>query len=285
MTTTTRPTLAEMESRLAELKAQLADVDAQQAARPNLHSLPDGEWQAELEARKTLGRRKAELEKAAGAEEKEIMQFIWTPAALQPVPLLATLRDAIVNGPEPPKRTPKWRFKTADDFALQIQAKDKARVLFEGLALEGDDINAGSFGENRNEHDHLRQLKFDIWPDGEAWALKPTSAHYSRNDGVRHFVDDGYGAMRQREMAACRRLIDLKARIIEELGSMFRDGEIPMLSEHCLICGKGLTDAVSKSRLIGPECANNYTRDGARIVTPLYIQRAKSPDGENGGEA
>jgi hypothetical protein len=30
-----------------------------------------------------------------------------------------------------------------------------------------------------------------------------------------------------------------------------------MLSSHCLLCGKALTDPVSMARWIGPECANS----------------------------
>jgi hypothetical protein len=272
MTATTR--LDEMEARLAELKADLADVEAEQNARPNLYSLPDSQWKAELQARKPLGHKHHELVKAISAKEKDIQNLIWVPAVMTPVPFLVTLRDAIVNGPEPPKRTPKWRFRPADDFAVLIQARDKARVLFECVALEGARINAESFSEKRADHRQLRQLKFDIRPDGELWMLKPTSGRYSSDDNVSRYSNDGYEARHAREMDAHRRLIAFKDRIIEALGSMFKDDEIPLLSEHCLICGKGLTDAVSKSRLIGPECANNYTRDGARIVTPLYVQRA-----------
>src|SRR5262245_24058289 len=120
MTTNTGPTLAEIEARLAELKTQLADVEAEQDARPNLHTIPDSEWKAELEARKPLSRKRADLIKAINAQEKAIQDSLWAPATMTPVPFLATLRDAIVNGPEPPKRTPKWRFRPAEDFALQI---------------------------------------------------------------------------------------------------------------------------------------------------------------------
>src|SRR5262249_25123686 len=122
-------TLAETESRLIELKTQLADVEAQLAARPNLHNLSDSKWKAEWEARKPIGRKRDELTKAIAAQEKAVQGLLWEPALMTPVAFLAALRDAIVNGPEPPKRTPKWRFRVADDFALQVQAKDKARVL------------------------------------------------------------------------------------------------------------------------------------------------------------
>lgn len=266
MTGNNRPTLAEMELRLAELKAQLADVEAQQNARPNLYSLPDSEWQAEWQARKPLGRKYVELKKAVSAQEKAIQGALWEPAPMNPVAFLATLRDAIVNGPEPPKRTPKWRFKVADDFALLIQAKDKARVLFECVALEGEGINAGSFTEKRGDHRHLRQLKFDIRPDGALWMLKPTFGYYGAVEVEKN--EYGYQPRALVEEFGQRGLLALKTRIIEALSSLFRDGQIPLLSDHCLMCGKGLTDPVSRSRHIGPECWGDSSN-----LAPLHVGR------------
>jgi hypothetical protein len=254
-----------MEARLAELKAQLADVETEQKARPNLHSLPDGEWQAEMEARKPLGRKRAEIAKAITAQEKAIQGALWEAATMIPVPFLAELRNVIVNGPEPPKRTPKWRFKVADDFALQLQAKDKERVLFEGVALEGDGITGDSFKENRSEHRHLWQLKFDIRPDGDLWRLKPTSARYGAMNV------EGRWAIETREMresVGMRALTRVKGRIIEALGSMFKDGQVPLLEDYCLMCGRALTDPVSRSRHIGPECWGSSSN-----LVPLHIGR------------
>jgi hypothetical protein len=52
---------------------------------------------------------------------------------------------------------------------------------------------------------------------------------------------------------------ELDARVI----AVLRPNEIgevnaQMLSHHCLICGRGLTDPISMARLIGPECADEY---------------------------
>jgi hypothetical protein len=229
---------------------------------------------------KAVGRQINEIRKAAEqaqeVQKQALRQDLWSHLRIDPVPFLAALRDAIVNAPEPVKRTPKWRFKIADDFALQIQAKDRERVLFEGVALEGEGINADSFAENRNEHQQLRQLKFDIRPDGEAWVLKPTFGYYGKVDVEKN--EYGYQPRALVEEAGQRGLIALKARIVEALGSIFRDGEVPMLSDHCLMCGKGLTDPVSRSRLIGPECAGKSS-----IVAPLYL--CPSDDSANGKEA
>lgn len=248
----------EIEARITELQTQLADIEAQQNARPNLHNLPDGEWQAELEARKPLVRKRAELSKAIAAQEAALKLWAWDLAPMPPVKFLVSLRDAIVNGPEPPKRPPKWRFKVADDFALQLQARDKTRILFEGVALEGEGITGDSFRENRSEHSRLRQMKFEIRPHGELWALKPGYS-YTCVTGL-------FGE--ERERASIRVIAELKERIAEALSSIFEDGQIPLIEDFCLICGRRLTDAVSRSRHIGPECWGDSSN-----LAPLHIGR------------
>jgi hypothetical protein len=40
-----------------------------------------------------------------------------------------------------------------------------------------------------------------------------------------------------------------------------------MLSHHCMICGKGLTDPASMARWIGPECAGTSTLQVPFLIT------------------
>ncbi len=159
----------------------------------------------------------------------------WSPVEIQPNQCLKSLRDLILNVPDPPKRFPIWKFKPSDDLAYQIQPKDSARLLFDCQVLEGGVTLECFKDELIREARYVRRMRFQILarPDGE-WMLQPkgVSAHATH----------------------------LKYRVLKELPEMYVDREV-LFSLNCLVCGKGLTDAVSIARMIGPEC---YTKFGGK---------------------
>ena len=68
-----------------------------------------------------------------------------------------------------------------------------------------------------------------------------------------------------------KRAFHLKARLLASLESETFKERAVLLSSNCLICGKGLTDPVSRARLIGPECAGR-----ASIVDTLTSDLGQS---------
>jgi uncharacterized protein DUF6011 len=197
------------------------------------------------------------VQRAMSDEHSRTERQLWAETSMPIVPFLDKLRDAIINGPEPPKRTPKWRIKLADDLGVEMQAKDSARILFECRALAGSGLTADSFKESHKEHLELRHLTFRVLQGkDEGWIFKATFAYYSSDDDAR-----------KNRLGGLRRMLALKNRVIEALGPSFRDDSIPMLADACIVCGRPLTDDVSRSRLIGPEC---YGKNN--ILAPLFTR-------------
>jgi hypothetical protein len=85
-------------------------------------------------------------------------------------------------------------------------------------------------------------------PDAATWAFKPTYGARSRDCSR-----TGYVELRQRVVAALHpdRFVELRPDL--------------MLSPNCMCCGKGLTDPVSMSRWIGPECWGSASTNLPRI--------------------
>jgi len=178
----------------------------------------------------------------------------WQPTEIEPNVFLESLRECVMDGPEPARHSPKWRFRLAPDLAIEIQPKDSSRLLFQGLALLGDGITVETFKEPKKSRRGLTsEMSFHILKtEDQRWALKPQGRVY-RTAG------------------------SLKERVIDCLENLtFKDRAV-LLSFHCLICGKGLTDPVSRARLIGPECAGR-----ASIVVPLHLIPVDTPSSENG---
>jgi len=172
----------------------------------------------------------------------------WDAVPVELNSLLISLHDCILGGDKPPRRTPKWRFKCAPDLAVEIQPKDYgySLVLFEGRVLEGDDITVESFKARRADSRELKGMHFRIL-DGcdKGWLFEPRS----RMANAHH----------------------LKARTVLALSEIF-PGRMVLLSPSCLICGKGLSDPVSKARLIGPECAGRSS-----VVVSLRLMEIDEP--------
>jgi hypothetical protein len=168
-----------------------------------------------------------------------ISKDFWRPVLIAQIPLLLNLRDVVLQLSH--TRLPKWRFRLDLDLVVQIQPRPAERrdryFLFEGLAIYGDKIARESFLRRNPEH---RRLNFGILPgssaSGPGWLFKPTCCPRK--------IEDAYG-LRSLVLAG------LIPERFEQLSSAM------MLSDHCMICGKHLTDPASMGRMIGPECAHD----------------------------
>lgn len=180
----------------------------------------------------------------------------WSASPLRRIPFLDELRELILDGPSAPRRMPKWRLRVAPDLVLEIQPKDAARLRFAGWAIEGDTVTAQLFTSPRHARawDRRGELRFIIVqpPTAEAWDFHPRSA-----DMCSRAADGQWIRADPRP---------LRLRVFEALDE-FADRDInalSLLSDHCVCCGKALTDPVSRARKIGPECAGR--RPGVPMV-------------------
>lgn len=179
---------------------------------------------------------------------------------------LRNLREECLNHSE--KRMPKWKFRIASDFVIQLQPKPtylpsarqiesgvRAQLLnFDGVAIavETGTATAEMFTKKPNSQ-NIRWCRtgFQIFAyDDNEWQLKYQSGMWSGG------YDDGIKALRER--------------VFNTFRSDFFNALTPaaMLGNHCLICGKGLTDPASMARWIGPECA------GTSSLTVPFVVKA-----------
>lgn len=172
-----------------------------------------------------------------------------TEIAINPVPALAELRMAVIAASE--KRMPHWRFRLAPNIVMDLQPKLTQRylLLFEGRALMCEGANAALLAASyRGEvHPHWR-LKFELYARlSQEWQFRYRGAMWS---GPRH-----NDLSREHNIA---KVGELRDRIVAAFADGWFDRIRPemMLSWHCLLCGKGLTDPISMARFIGPECAS-----------------------------
>jgi hypothetical protein len=162
---------------------------------------------------------------------------------------LAELRLVAIEASE--KRMPYWRFRLASNIVLKLQPKLTNRLLvrFEGKALMCEGANAKLLDASYKDlvHPHWR-FGFEVTAKiPEEWCFLYRGATWSG--------PQRYDMPREHNMA---KVAELRERVV----AAFRDGWFNVirpemtLSQHCLICGKGLTDPVSMARFIGPECAS-----------------------------
>jgi hypothetical protein len=178
----------------------------------------------------------------------------WHQQNVPAIPLLQQLNDWVIQQNE--KRLPKWKFRFASDFAIQIQSKltRKYVVLFEGSALHADSVTTGLFVRLPLGRGHYHsRVNFKLFAnEGDAaWTFKPCSAHFG-DRGI-----DGLFKTPERiiEVLHPDRFVNLNPGL--------------MLSPHCLCCGKGLTDPASMARWIGPECWGNASTNLPRIFNAM----------------
>src|SRR5215831_6108242 len=175
------------------------------------------------------------------------------------IPFLAELREEVLK--HSLKRMPKWKFRFAPDIVVQLQPKPTLLLSadaaarghkpkyqhFVGLAVMMEGVTGEAL-----KHTPKRpcppwwQTKFEIYahdPNANAdWFVHQTGGCWQ------HGADrSGWATLFGRIVATIR-------------GGYFTTSMPPkMLSHHCMICGKGLTDPASMARWIGPECAGTST--------------------------
>jgi hypothetical protein len=130
---------------------------------------------------------RAECQKAneRAAEEYRLTREFFREEKVPPIPLLRQLGEWTIRHNE--KRLPKWNFRFADDFAIQIHPR-VTRVhdlLFECIALQLDDLTIKHFIKpNILRSLQYHQIKFTVsaeTADATVWTFKPTSR--SRQSG------------------------------------------------------------------------------------------------------
>ncbi|MFZ4809642.1 MAG: hypothetical protein ACOYLQ_20495 [Hyphomicrobiaceae bacterium] len=160
-----------------------------------------------------------------------------TPIDIKPIPTLAEAREHVLRRNN--KRRPKWRFRLASDVAVELQADVTSCIVGKAIQLEG--VNETHFERRpRGESYLLAQIRIEI---GDVWRLRCTTWRVTRGrqDEVPGFL------------ARLAALMD---------GGVFDQLSVGMmLSPRCLHCGRGLSDAASMARLIGPECAGTSQLD------------------------
>jgi hypothetical protein len=168
---------------------------------------------------------------------------------IRPVSFLEELRGEVLKRSD--KRMPKWKFRIAPDLLMMVQPQtkvvnyEKDLQLFVGNALQTEGATKEMLEGKQGIKPPYWHSKFSIntpLAAQDAWNVSQTGWRRSGGAG-----QDGTDRLEQRVIAT------------------FRDGFFdqltvsPLLSDHCLICGKALTDPASMARFIGPECAGTST--------------------------
>jgi hypothetical protein len=168
--------------------------------------------------------------------DQDMKARLWEPVIMAPVGTLKTLRDTVLAISA--NRCPKWRFRLAPDLVVQIQpfpGNLRGRLcLFRCLVVQGEGITKEHFAAWKDRKG-FTSLAFNLYAQGQQWELQGTRAYL--NEAT----------------------FDLKLRIIALLPQIDILRERLLFSPNCVICGKGLTDPVSRARWVGPECSHNYT--------------------------
>jgi hypothetical protein len=221
-------------------------------------------WQAAQQTR--LQRRQEQA--ARVVEAARVAQLLWAAQDIPAVPLLEQLNIWVIKQNE--KRLPKWKFRLAGDFAVQIHPRLTRvhELLFECVALQADNLSVKLFLDRkllRGERYWRMGFKLSANVSNAAtWSFKPTSVNIRRDCPRSGPVD-----FRQRVVAALHpdHFVELRPDL--------------MLSPNCMCCGKGLTDPVSMSRWIGPECWGSASINLPRIFKTNEALRSNAPgDGQ-----
>jgi hypothetical protein len=177
---------------------------------------------------------------------------------IPPIPFLAELREEVLK--HSLKRMPKWKFRFAPDLIVQLQPKPTVMLSaaatargfkpklqhFEGIAVMAEGVTGDALKRLPSPPcPPYWQIKFELYAhDANAdWIFYRTYWCFQHNAGR-----DGITTITRRITAAFQ-------------NGFLSDASAPaqMLSHHCVICGKGLTDPASMARWIGPECAGTST--------------------------
>ena len=172
----------------------------------------------------------------------------WTRSPMERIPFLVELRQLVLE--QSNTRMPKWRLLYAPDLAIEIHPRPEFALMQRGEPMfKWSAMHGGPGGERPDEGwistPTLRPpgavvLKGTIYLRDTAWWFNP------RRLWQRDETSEALFTFRQRVFAALQGT---------QLGGA---SATSLLSPHCLICGRGLTDPVSEARMIGPECAGRH---------------------------
>jgi hypothetical protein len=175
------------------------------------------------------------------------------PASIPALPLLQQLNDWVIKQNE--KRLPKWKFRFAPDFAIQIHPRVTRAydTLFECAALQTENVTASLFTAPSNLRDRsYYRARFDLQVRGGVWTIRHRGGSWTRGNSRDEFYQ-----VRQRAIEA------LQPKHFADLNPEM------MLSPNGLCCGKGLRDPVSMARWIGPECWGSASTNLPRIFKAM----------------
>jgi hypothetical protein len=192
---------------------------------------------------------------------------------IPPITFLAELREEVLK--HSLKRMPKWKFRFAPDIVVQLQPKPTMLLsaaatergfkpnyhYFVGVAVMMEGVTSEALKQlPKRPCPPWWQIKFSIHtpdPDAKEWFLHRTGGMWQHDAGR-----PGVVQLVERIVAALR-------------GGYFTASMPPrMLSHHCMICGKGLTDPASMARWIGPECAGTSTLQVPFLITSDQLHAA-----------
>jgi hypothetical protein len=171
----------------------------------------------------------------------------WTVLPMERIPFLVELRAMILE--QSNTRMPKWRVKYAPDLAAVIQPRPEYAVMrgdpvFRWMAAQGEHPVAAWFKTPSLRPAGVAMMKGAIKLLDTAWSFRPTN--FWRPKGWERDEHATTLAFRDRVLAALQ---------TTQLGGA---SATTLLSPSCMICGRGLTDPVSRARFIGPECAGRH---------------------------
>jgi hypothetical protein len=174
---------------------------------------------------------------------------LYRPGGIRPISFLKELRGEVLKRSD--KRMPKWKFRIAPDLLMMLQPQTKVvnygkdLRLFVGNALQAEGATKEMLEKSHGLRPPYWSTKFVIDTGLVTQGLWTVVQHgWSRSGGA---GQEGTERLERRVIAT------------------FRDGFFdqltvsPLLSDHCLICGKALTDPASRARFVGPECAGTST--------------------------
>jgi Family of unknown function (DUF6011) len=164
--------------------------------------------------------------------------------SIAPIPALAELRGMVMA--RSAKRMPKWKFRIAPDFVIQLQPKPTTDLKFDGVAIAMDGVEASAFDRLSFVGPAYVRLQFELAataPDvPDQWQFKPRGARcrwHSEAD-----------------------VLNLRARLLRALATRFKQlTPALMLQPQCVLCSRSLTDPASMARMIGPECSGTASLD------------------------
>ena len=178
------------------------------------------------------------------------------PVAIGSIPFLADLRDLIlqINHAREKPRVPRWHFRYAPDFVVEMRPALINPNLFEGRALQLPNI-VREFFERKA-----------ACPRGAAW-LRYTIRALSPQQWVLCLRGSTFPYDTPGQEKAWLRLRLLSALTVHVIPGH----ALALLEDRCLNCAKVLTDPVSQARQVGSECAYHFHSWSGKYARPPMI--------------